>query len=493
MKKTLYTLAIIWLVTACSEDQVVNQSKPSADQQAVSNEKQDELKLKFGKVLAEALADSPPLRKLIKDESLKMFDNDYDVLYHMIKDTKLSDKQTVRDLLLTYFENENQIVEIETGVPLLTIFVPELPENTFSAKIWNVDTQIPSVGITSHKTNDVTVVDAQGNTSIIEAQYIPAFPVIVIKENERVVATKNNKQSVAQGRSFQANDAMGFTFLASCFDGSVKTDQQNSRLSFSTHQKLIDAYNIYNGTDGWHRDYIYYNITPSQDRGAFSYDYQERIRSFTMQGDPVTAFSKIADQTGDPKLRVSANPNSGWTGGAFEFKVRVLLNAKNGIGEELITYFPAQASDLFTLEYTKSVFVYIPRITGLSGMALSLPLFAWDLNDYASTVKIEIEEVDNTETIVTSESRTVKFATNFSIEGVLKKIGLKFGASLEETRTQSVQRTYTVGNDVLGSVIVNFADNILLRSGRLLGREYWVSREYATGWYSISVEPVKVQ
>ncbi|AKJ05937.1 Hypothetical protein AA314_07563 [Archangium gephyra] len=407
-------------------------------------------------------------------------------------------------MLLGYFESEEQLSNVERELPLLTIFVPELPRKSFSALSWDTDTQIPAVGITSYKTNDVTLVDHNGEERIIEAGLIPAFPVVVIKENERVIQVANsNPNTLAKGRVPQASGTPSFAFLADCFDGSRAADKSAARLTRSPDLKLLRAYNLYLSTDGWHRDYIYYNISPTQPRGAFSYAYQEHIRSFKMAGDPATAFSKIADQTGEPRLvSITPEPNSGWTGGAFEFKVRVLLNAKNGLGQELVTYFSALPDELFDLTYDEVVWYYYkPRITGLKTKSLTLPLFAWDLNDYASSIKIEVEEVDITETIVQSESRTVKFATNFAIDpavGFLQKIGLKFGASLEETRTETTQRTYTLGNDILGAVIVNFADNVLVGPVTvdpifLPPMLYWSSREYSTGWYSISVEPTRVQ
>jgi hypothetical protein len=498
MKKFTPCLILILLIASCSDDHSLIQSDQPAPS-VILKERRDQLKTAFGTALAGAMADSPTLRKLIKEEALKMFNNDYDVLYHLIKDTKLDNDHTVRQLLLPYFENEKQLQEIERDLPLLTIFVPVLPENTFSASLWDTDNQVPSVGVTSYKTNDVNVIDHTGAVLVIKAHEIPGFPVVVIKENERVVSAQSNGRAHARGKSFRTNDNAEFVFLADCFDGSVKTGT-NARFVFSEDQKLVDAYNIYNGIDGWHRDYIYYNITPSQDRGQFSYDYQEHVTSFNMVGDPTSAFSKISDQTGDPQLQASKSPNSGWTGGFYEFKVRVLLNAKNGIGEEFITYFSAMPDELFTLTYTKYWLIgYIPTVAGLRQKTLRLPLFPWDLNNYASTIKIEVEEVDVTETVVTTESRTVKFATNFEISGtptggLLQKIGMKFGASPENTTTQSTQRTYTVGNDLLGAVIVNFADNVILGPAGIDPRRgTWEVRDYSTGWYSLGVEPVRVQ
>jgi hypothetical protein len=491
-----YFLLLGLSLAACSEGPSGTEPAPSIASSA-AKERRDELKTAFGKALATALSDSPSLRKLIRDEALVMFNKDYDVLYHLIKDRPLSDGRTVRELLLGYFESEEQLAAIEREVPLLTIFVPELPMNSFSARTWNVDTQVPSVGITSHKTNDVTVINHKGEERIIEARFIPSFPVVVIKENERVVQAENVPLAQATGRVLQTRDNLRFAFLADCFDGSLETDKSAARvIKTGVDPKLVDAYNIYLGTDGWHRDYIYYNISPSQTRGPFSYAYQEHIRSFRMEGDPTAAYSKIADQTGDATLKSLSAENSGWTNGNYEFRVRTLLNARNGIGQEVFTHFTALPDELFSVTYDSMGFgLYKPRITGLNTKLLTLSLFAWDLNNYASTIKIGIEEVDPSETVVEGESRTVKFATNFSVDlGVLEKVGLKFGASLESTVNQTTQRTIALSSDSLGEVIVNFADNVLVsKSTTVFGTVTWQSREYATGLFSISVEPTRVQ
>jgi hypothetical protein len=487
MKKIILFLSMTLLVASCADD--VNIIQPNQSTAIVNN--RDELKTIFGTALAKGLAESPALRQLIKNEALQMFDNDYDVLYLKIKDTKLATGQTVRELLLQYLESEAQLAMIEAKVPLMNIFVPSLPENSFSAETWDANQQIPSVGITSYKTNDVSVIDAAGNITLVEAHMIPSFPVVVVKENERVVSTTSKGQSDARSRTFEAG-GFNFKFLSDCFDGSKKTDRSIARVFTNPDPKLVDAYFLNQGTEGWQRDYIYYNISPTQDRGEFVYDFQETIRSFTMVGDPTAALSKIADQTGDPKLRVIDKPNSGWTAGYFEFRVRVLLNAKNGLGEELVTFFSAAPNELFVINYTKNGWLYVPEVKGLKTKIFDLPLFAWDLDDYASTIKIDIEEKDLVTTTTTTETRSLKFAMNFGIDvndGKLKKIGPKFGSVLEWNTSQSVQRTYTEGSDELGSVIVNFADNVLVSSSN----GTWQSREYNTGWYSISVEPKRVQ
>lgn len=497
IKNCVVLLCLVFLMASCSDDEnQLGTSTKTVDNSLHTGK--DELKVSFGKALVQGLAESQSFRDLIKNESLKMFDNDFDILYLVIKDKELNDGMTVRELLIKHLPSDETMTHIEQQIPLLTIFVPELPENTFSAALWNTGTQIPSVAVSSNETNDVLIINSDLEESILASDLIPGFPVVVVKENERIVV-KEESNSKISGRTFKSNDDITeFVFLADCFDRSVTSSKAN-RTTYSIDQKLIDAYDIYSSEDGWHRDYVYYDITPSQPNGPFSYDFQEHLTSFSMTGDPTSAYSKIADATADPKKRGPfasgsiPTQNAGWTGGYYEFKVRVLLNARNGIGEEFVSYFSAIPSELFVLQYNKSFNVfYTPVIVGFNTKMVNLPIFNWDLNNYASTIKIEIEEVDLTTTTTTTDTRTIKFATNFGIEGVLKKLGLKFGASAEETQTQTISKTYTEGNDQLGSVIINFADNVIVSTGND-GEPYWVTRDYNSGWFIMSLEPMRVQ
>lgn len=98
-------------------------------------------------------------------------------------------------------------------------------------------------------------------------------------------------------------------------------------------------------------------------------------------------------------------------------------------------------------------------------MELSVPLFEWNLENYSSVMKIAIEEVDFTEKIISTESMTTEFATNFEYSpsfGEKVKVGLKFGSQEKDTHTQSHSMEVTYGNDELGEVVVNFGDDVLI-------------------------------
>lgn len=464
------------------------------------------LKREFGKALVKSLVDSKMLRDLIKNKSLEMFDNDYEVLYQMIKDEKLENSKTFRQSILQNLGSEELLNKIELNNPTLTIFVPELPENSFSAMLWDTENQIPKVAISVHTSNDVPIINLDGSEEIIKAQYIPSFPVIVLKDNERIVADSNVSSKNTNTLSIANINGKDYRFLDDCFDG-LKKKSVNARIIPIQYLDpvLVTAYQTYTAQnlDGWQRDYIYYGITPDTPKGPFKYNFQESIKTFSLQGDPVAAFNKISDQTNDPQLPLGVLSPPGampekiasWTGGNYEFKIRIIVNGKNGVGSEIIKYFNAKVSDLFDVTYVNtSWWTFERRINGLKSMSLNIPIFGWDLDQYASTIKIDIEEVDLTETTVLTESRAVEFASNFGVEvsgGYQEyvKIGLKYGTSQKVNTTAIVQRTFTQGNDLLGDVIVNFADNVVLSRQP----NTYTTREYSSGLYSITVEPMRVQ
>ncbi len=56
----------------------------------------DALRKEFGQMLMSAVINEVGVRELIKSEALKMFNNDYEVLYHMVKDQKVDSERTFR-------------------------------------------------------------------------------------------------------------------------------------------------------------------------------------------------------------------------------------------------------------------------------------------------------------------------------------------------------------------------------------------------------------
>ncbi|WP_367331979.1 hypothetical protein [Sphingobacterium multivorum] len=521
MRKILFSAILLSSIIACKRD---NLSSESNQQQVEQNflDTKSVYKQEFSKAFAKALASNSELRAFIKKEALKKFDQDYDILYQMVKEEIIGDKK-FKDIIAEQYEKKENLNELDRLYPTLTIFVPKLPMNSFSAEKWNTQTEIPQVAYTLNTTANVPIVNEKGEEYILEAKYTPSFPVVVIKENEVVKvssgAANSTKASASNGNQEHNSNThllkgslYTFEFIDEAFNGLTDKNQKSSpKLRASTinastiDSKIKQAYDTYKNIDGWQRDLIYYDITPGQPKGKFNYDYQEHMTFFTM--NDANSLSVISDQADDPKnnqiytSRPGGTGNtseSPWTQGSFRFKINVLVNSKNAAGASFDKYFTVAPSDLYDAKYklmfgSKVPYIWVLESISPKKVPLNIPLFNWDLSEYASTIKIIIEEVDDTVEEARSETRLVKFATNFGIDASLgnekAKIGLKFGASLEEDRTSTVSYKVTKQSDQLGDVIINFADKIVTGFD---GSSY-TTREYSSGMYTIGIEPRRVQ
>ena len=212
---------------------------------------------------------------------------------------------------------------------------------------------------------------------------------------------------------------------------------------------------------------------------------------------------RVAGETGNPTIK-RGKKSSGWTDGYFEIKVNVLIQAKNGVGSTISSDYLVSGAGLFNVTYTidrRGVwpFLYdyfiINTVTAKQQLT-NYPIVNWGLNNYGASFRVDVEESDNTTVISESTVETTKFATNFGYDlGVsleLVKLGLKFGASLELTRQTTLTRQYTLGRYQMGTVIVNFADKVIVSHCWECVAPY-NSREYSNNTFSISVEPKRVQ
>ena len=121
------------------------------------------------------------------------------------------------------------LTSVETQIPNLTVFVPKLPENSFSAELWDVNNEAPCVGIRTKETNDIPAFDSEGKEYLIEAQYIPAYPIVVIKENERVFADDECTRSGSISTSFISTNNMRFRFVDNVFGTAARHHGNSNR------------------------------------------------------------------------------------------------------------------------------------------------------------------------------------------------------------------------------------------------------------------------
>lgn len=524
MKQKLKALTfVLTLLTVCScsnEFEFPEVQDIQKINEILSKDEKSILKEKFSFSLMKSLNEDQSLRELIKEESLKMFNKDYEVLIYTIKDEKLKNGLTFEETINKNASNNFKLSNLLKIEPTLTLLVPKLPMDSFSAEKWNTQSEIPAIAIRTNYTNEIPLITPELKLELIPSDVIPGFPVIVVKNNERVVSNIENPNIKSlQTKTIYEKDGIIIKFWAKSFDNLESfNDKYSEKITAKFHGDidpvLLNAYNIYEqqnpNLDGWQRDYIYYSIQPSSPNGPFKYDYQEHLTTFNMNGDAKNAYNTISDQT-DPTFSDDHSVTaSHWTGGNYEFKVRTIINSRNGVGSELITGFTASPDQLFVLEYesyTTGYFFWTKSYYKLKSIKNSIiyvdiPLINWDLKNYSSSIKTEIEEVDITTTTTVDETNIVKFTNNFQIDtsiplGQTIKIGLKAGTALETTDSQTVKKTFTQGNDQLGSSIINFADKVVIGSSDIniffIKKTIWRTREYSTGLCTFTIEPKKVQ
>jgi len=481
----------------------------------------------FAKILAKAIKSDQSLRNFIKTESIKQFDKDHDILYQLVKNKELSDGKTLRDKLLNFTTIE-ELDKIENQLPLLTIFVPTLPG--FSPETWNHINEIPLIAVSNADGKNSVSLYSDEDEVKLKPTEVPGFPIIVIKQNERVrIKTSVNKlSSTAQSLGSNAGGTMSFEFTDKAFNGSIP-DIKSSFYQLLKSDKLagvkgsvsrtapspnlsdpnaIDQVNVdaYNSGSEWHRDYVYYGITPNSPNGKFKNYYSEFITSFKFLTP--NALGLIADQDGDPKpfpnyvdgnipLNENGHRTPGWFDGNFEFRITVLINSKNGVGNEYVRQMSVNPRDLFNLQYK---FVREIKIMSFfKGNAYELEtvipkeyhpnieLIPWDLESYGTAWKFIFYEVDGTVEETKGYENTTTFATNFEINGGVKdKVGAKFGLSA----TTSDKRTYSIktmlGSDYLAEAILTFDQPVIIGASN----GSYTTREITNGnVLSISVEP----
>ena len=497
------------------------------------------LKQKFSSALVKVLGQNEEVRSLIKEEALKQIDFDYDVLYCLIKDKQLKNGVTLEEYLEKYLTSD-ELKCIHKRLPTLTLFVPTLPENSFSVHSWNTIDELPAVAVKVSDNNDVKIYYGNGETEVFPADIIPGFPVVVVKENERIVRngeilSKTVSENIEETNlifvdeifnNLHGKDLVNTKTRANRPDRPVplpKVDNPEDYLP-ANMKKTYEAYKIYKNTTGWQRDYIYYGITPTTDKGPFDYNMKEFLVGFELMGDALGFYRKIADQDGDPKSSIPIGgvlpANSSiitWTEGEYEFKVTTYVGSKSTIGTEYKSFFRLKPDQLFRAEVERVISrpgmpgYTVYKLVGLKSkrVDLDLPLFEWDLENYGATIKIAIEEVDGQETEVNSISSSIEFATNFGFDasfGEKVKFGVKFGSTIKEVLNVSNTITKTLGGDELGEVIINFADPVVISDEfryhykpRTNPREQAVvdyteptfNSKYYTGWYRLYISPKK--
>lgn len=508
MKKYFVSLFCIAAFCACTDQVNEFPSQPDGSQsKTIVQAPLDQVtaQKKFAKALSKVVSNSLDVRKFLKAEAVAQFDNDYDIFYPLVKNKIVYDKQSLRDILLSYCKDENELVQIEQSLPLLNILVPDLSLFwDFNAEKWNVDDKEVSVICRDDKDN--TLYENGENIGKMTTGDIPDFPCLVVKNNERM------KVSSVKTRSGEAT----YEFLSDAFDGSKRklqtrhyeedinlqpTEDLEAYVNGSEIMSSVkDAWNEFkNVPNAYQRDYIYYGITKENKPGTLNRYIREKLYRFRIAAN---AYSAINDPTQDPTLQ-DTQKNKGyltneeiiqkiWTDGNFEFHFKSYISGEDSKeAMEAKLTFTINPRDAFSLEkihlkhknstafrqsknfYTvdaknlRSKWIYPEKSDkNADDLVFTLP---WDLYNKSLSIFMFVEEWDKGQTITQEKSVVSEFVNkaDFSIEGSgsIGKVSLstKLGYGFSHTKTVSNKATIqtTVESDPLGTLYFQYNDPII--------------------------------
>lgn len=467
----------------------------------------EENMIKFAIILSKAVYARKEVREFLKQESLKQFDMNYDVLYYLVKDEMIGN-ETLRDILISYSSVE-ELEKIEKGIPLLNIYVSRieffevLPENLDTN-----DTEIPV--IVSKKSENVLFFNGVEELSFEKGE-VPNFHVFVVNENNRVILPEN---------SFALKGRKTMMFKSPAFDGINNGDFKETRIeasSFEIGQKAIDAFTHFNKDDGsinqkaFQRDFIYYGITPQNRTGNINNSVTEYIKYLEINPN---AYFNISDDrspdifNGDPYITnflIERKSKTGytdaelvdriWSRGSYNFRFEIISSTvrENSTETSLIppnvVYAPLRPEEIwnFNIDHSyrhstwfrsaKHTYRIDPaKFTAKKFVFLNPINFGkWDISNESMVRYVKIFEEDEGEERTYVESHSMSFAHKTNFSGSQKiSVGLKdvisaeqgVAGGVESSTTETFQRNITtkrnLGSDNLGQIKIYFYDPIVL-------------------------------
>lgn len=112
----MFALALVSAVSC--QDKIEPDVYDGSDESSIATKEQ------FAVILSRAVYENEDLRDFLKEEALKLYDNDQDVFYPLLKNKMINGSDSFRDILARYDE-DGQLARIERDHPLLTILVPD--------------------------------------------------------------------------------------------------------------------------------------------------------------------------------------------------------------------------------------------------------------------------------------------------------------------------------------------------------------------------------
>ena len=459
----------------------------------------------FTVILSKAVYENEELRAILKTEALNQFDNDYDVFYPYIKDANVDGNNTFRDILLNY-SSEEDLQKIEAALPLLNILIPDLSwvsENSFNVNNWDT--------VDSH----VSVLNSADNKLFADGQYVmevtddmvPSFPVLVVKNNERLKVTSMTK-----------GGEIIYDFIADAYDKNKNTVTKVTEQEFDTPLSYEQCDHFYPASEindmviqGWNefkdhpiaseRDYIYYGQTKSNTTGVLNTRVRDRILRFRIDpqaythiadggsGDPVFNDTYEYKSTSEEGLSDSELKSMIWKDGNLEIEFEIIRGSKTGSASVSKLAFSVPPADLFQVTAVKTVFYhktffrpnriwkYQFGLIKENGKITNLEskwyypnertfLVPWDLYNMSDNFVVFAREVDDKVTKEYKTNLSFSYAESVGYNAGLNlyeklSLGINGSNKSEWAKTEQVTINKYQDSDELESVSIRYMDPII--------------------------------
>lgn len=537
MKTTfkLICLALVAMGIMCCTKSELNEAKSSE----ITTMDAKSAKKEFAKILSKAVYKYRELRAFLKEDALRQYNNDYEIFYPLIKNEIIGDTGLSFREILSMYDDTDILYSIEEILPLLTILVPDwawIDETCFSVANWDINDDDIAVGYEGDEIVHSLYVNGEKAGDINSGEF-PAFPVVIVKNNERIKISS----------TFTKSSDIKYEFIDDAFNGTKNVETKSVYDKYWDYDKdgsskfvptnklddlVVGAYKEFGQRWGnaMHRDYIYYGLSKTKTTdGELNTFISERILRF--QIDP-SARASITDPGKDPyfieqttKWR-NKNALKGneiqqylWSDGAFE----ICFTFYTGIGlpDIMSSYkkvFSVRPQELWEITKSsvkktlrpfdgfKNRYVYTSNTNDLVAKwyypKYDLDLPFWDISAQSSNIWFNISEYDDKTTTTETVTKSYKYAHNFklktdvSIEGGSEKVKVKSSLGLEydygEEKSETTTSTITIDHvsNNMGDCSYSFDMPIIISSEYVHnGEKGYDLKDISAGSVCITIVP----
>lgn len=456
MKTKAYFLFALILLFSCNKDEIDTQTQTSTDNNNMESIKNNPYYM-FSEILANSL-ENLNIRNFIKQEALKKISGDYDILFHLVKDSPIAESgKSFAELLQTYNPFDTSLEQITEDLPFLNIRVPHLtlchPED------WDTELLTPLVAcdIEIEKNSKLKVFSKDTDLLYLDSFLEPLETTIVVGKNNRVT-------NISTLKSKSVNE-LSYNFIKTTLidiNDLMNTDTENQLKSGS------DRYSIYYSPNSELNHNIRERIKgirfnssnnfTAATQGMHGYDnkvlssWHESMVTIQINviygGESSTIFNNDVVFIDFPSALWRASAHDNAESFANSFNYGSLPSFVTRSVKDAVRKYYTQQSDFFK---SKTGGHYIP--------VDNVNFICWSLPRYGDRIKLIFNRWGSGDVKTKNESHNTKF----SLSSVLKLEKLKFkdpfNMGAEWSQSGSTQIVSTDKSIELGSIIIDYEEN----------------------------------